>query len=165
MSPRTAKILIVILAIVIIVLAWFLFTTPASAPTIPPAQNATSTSQTGQSAVPASSTAPLDQSVVVTSPLPNATVGHAFTVAGEAPNQWFFEAVFPIKVQDADDNVIGAAQGRAQGDWTVAGPVTFTAQVTVDPSYHGPATLILLKDNPSGLPQNDDSVTIPIVIQ
>ncbi|MBV9159311.1 MAG: hypothetical protein JO019_01805, partial [Candidatus Kaiserbacteria bacterium] len=44
------------------------------------------------------------------------------------------------------------------------GQVTFTAQVSIS-GYKGPATLVLSKDNPSGLPQNDDSVSIPITIQ
>jgi len=42
--------------------------------------------------------------------------------------------------------------------------VPFTAQVTVE-DYSGPATLVLLKDNPSGLPENDDSVSFSVVIQ
>jgi len=164
MNTRFAKIIIALLAIVIIVMAWFLFATPASAPTV--TTTATTTSQTASSSSTSpTQPAPLDQSVVVTSPLQNATVSHTFTVAGQAPNVWFNEAVFPIQVRDANDDVIGAAQGQAQGDWTVQGPVTFTSEVTVDASYEGPATLILLKDNPSGLPQNDDSVTIPITIQ
>jgi len=31
--------------------------------------------------------------------------------------------------------------------------------------YTGPATLILIRDNPSGLPEHDDSLPIPIVIR
>ena len=167
MSSRSWKFLIALLAIIIIVLAWFLFTTPAVAPTVPASQATTTAQSTQPTSANSSSVsnAPLDTQVVVTTPLPNATVPHEFTVAGTAPNQWFDEAVFPMQVRDANDDLIGTSQGQAQGDWTQPGLVTFTSHMTVDASYEGPANLILLKDNPSGLPQNIDSVTIPITVQ
>ncbi len=43
--------------------------------------------------------------------------------------------------------------------------VAFSSNIIVEGSYRGPATLILLKDNPSGLPEHDDALEIPIVIQ
>lgn len=153
MNSKAWVALILILAIIIVVLAWILFTTPV--PTTP-ATGSTSSPQTA---------APLHAQVTVTTPTANATLSHSFEVAGTAPNQWFNEAVFPIQVRDPNDNLIGASQGQAQGDWTQPGLVTFTSHMTVDSTYEGPANLILLKDNPSGLPQNDDSVTVPIVIQ
>jgi hypothetical protein len=170
MSTRVWATLIGVLAIVIIVLAWFLLATPASAPTIQVTQQSSSTPTASRQGPPVSSntptsTPPLDTQVVVTTPAQNATVSHSFEIAGVAPNQWFYEAVFPIQVRDSDDNLIGTSQGKAQGDWTQPGLVTFTSQMTIDASYEGSANLILLKDNPSGLPQDIDSVTIPIVIQ
>ena len=115
----------------------------------------------------ATSTAPepLHARVVVTSPKANATVGKTFTVAGEAPGNWYFEAVFPVQVRDKDNNKIGQAQGQAQSDWMTTAQVPFKATITLDTPYSGPATLVLLRDNPSGLPENDDSVSIPITIQ
>lgn len=167
MSSRSWGALMVLLAIVIIVLAWFLLTTPAHAPVESP--QATSTNETILPA-PASTgsttqAAPLDSQVTATTPAQNATVSHSFEIAGTAPNQWFFEAVFPIQVRDPNDDLIGTSRGKAQGDWTQPGLVTFTSQITVDASYEGPATLILLKDNPSGDPENSDEVTIPVTIQ
>jgi hypothetical protein len=166
MSSKVAVTLIVVLAVVIVVLAWFLWTTPASAPTISTLSPTSTAPAANAPMIPAStSSAPLDKSVVVTSPTPNETVAQSFTVAGTAPGAWFSEATFPIQVRDNDDNLVGNVGASAQGDWETAGPVTFTAAMNIDPSFHGPANLILLKDNPSGLPQNDDSVTIPIVVQ
>ena len=172
MSTRVWATLIAVLAIIIIVLAWFLFATPASAPTIQVTQQSSSTPTASRQGPPVSSntptpasTPPLDTQVVVTTPAQNATVSHSFEIAGVAPNQWFYEAVFPIQVRDSDDNLVGTSQGKAQGDWTQPGLVTFTSQMTIDASYEGPANLILLKDNPSGLPQDIDSVTIPITIK
>jgi|GEM_PF-946017 hypothetical protein len=165
MSTRAWGILTVLLAIVVIVLAWFLITTPASAPTIPVSQSTSTPTAPREGPPVSSSTAPLDTQVSVTMPLPNAIVGHTFDITGTAPNQWYFEAVFPIQVRDANDDLVGNSQGHAQSDWTKPGLVAFTSQITIDASYQGPANLIILKDNPSGLPQNIDSVTIPIVVQ
>ena len=166
MSNKVWITIVIILALIIVALTWILFATPA--PRSGPVQEATSTQPTTAPTpqpTTASSTIPLDQRVVVAIPKANATVAHTFTITGFAPSAWYFEAVFPIQVRDSDDNLIGTAQGRAQTDWTQPGPIAFKAQITIDASFHGQATLILLKDNPSGLPENMDSVTVPITVK
>lgn len=102
--------------------------------------------------------------VKISSPLPNASVPRIFTVKGYARGTWFFEASFPVKVNDASGTVVGSGIAQADGEWMTEDFVPFTALVTVA-DYSGPATLVLLKDNPSGLPENDDAVSIQIVIQ
>ena len=155
MKTRTWWGIIALLFVVIVVLAWVLFAMPArvEAPT------ATSTPPI------ATSTQPLSARVVVTSPKANSTVGNVFVVSGSAPGPWYFEASFPIKIVDKDNNFIGQGIAQAQGEWMTTDQVTFTATVTLDGTYSGPATVVLLRDNPSGMPENDDSVSVPIVIQ
>ena len=165
MKTRGWVTFVAILAVLIIALAWLFFTTPVEAPTASSSQATTSASVPTATENTASSTEPLDASVVVQMPLPNAIVSHSFDVSGSAPSGWFFEATFPIQVRDANDDLIGTSIGQAQEDWTKPGPITFTSQIQVDASYEGPADLILLKDNPSGDPENADEVTIPIVIK
>lgn len=165
MSTRAWLTVIIILGVIIVALGVLLFATPVGAPGTSPQPTTTTQAILPSPSSSSTSTAPLDTQVTVTSPAASSTVGHTFTVAGTAPGPWFFEAVFPIQVRDENDDLIGSSQGRAQGEWTTDSLVTFTSQMTVDASYHGPATLILLKDNPSGLPQNMDEVTVPIVVQ
>ena len=110
------------------------------------------------------SDAPLSARVVLFSPLPSSSVSRSFDVSGQAPGQWFFEAQFPIQVRDGRGNVIGRTTGHTDGDWMSEGVIPFAAHVELGVSYHGKATLVLLKDNLSGLPERDDSVSIPIVI-
>lgn len=153
---------IVILAILIAALGWLDYTTPSSEPS-DAAQTSTSTSTHENGS--ASSSAPLDTQVIVAKPAASSTVSSSFEVTGRAPNAWYYEAVFPIQVRDASDDLIASALGKAQSDWTVPGPVAFTSQIKLSTPYHGTATLILLKDNPSGDPENSDEVTVPIVIQ
>lgn len=100
----------------------------------------------------------------VTSPLPGATVPTTFTISGKARGGWYFEASFPYEIQDAAGKKIAEGPIQASGDWMTPEFVPFTRSVTVG-SYKGMATLILRNDNPSGLPENAASISLPIVIQ
>ncbi len=152
--------IITVLLIIIVVLTWFLVVSPAEAPTTTIQPNATTTPSGGVTTPPA-----LHDRVIVTSPKSGATVGKTFTVTGEAPGNWYFEASFPVQVYDKDHNKLAATPAQAQSDWMTTAQVPFTVTITLTGNYKGPATLVLLKDNPSGLPENEDSVEIPIVIQ
>lgn len=106
----------------------------------------------------------VSENVIVTDPLPNGAVSQTFTVRGEARGSWFFEASFPLQVRDPDNNNVGGGIAMARDNWMTTEFVLFEGKVTVE-NYSGPARLVLLKDNPSGLPENEDSVEFPIVIQ
>jgi uncharacterized protein YxeA len=161
---KSTKILIaviIVLFLIICAMAWYLVVTPSKASHL---NTSNSTTTNNSSANTSSSTEPLSAHVTVSSPQRGASVERTFTVTGVAPGPWYFEAVFPIQIRDADDNLVATGQGHAQSDWMVEGPVPFTATITVPTSYSGPADLILLRDNPSMLPENSDEVTIPIII-
>lgn len=143
--------LITVLTVIVVILAYFVFVVPAPG-------TATGTATGGET------TQPLSTRVIVTSPKADATVGKTFVVSGQAPGPWFFEASFPIKVIDKDGKVLLNTYASAQGEWMTTEQVTFTTNITLN-NYTGPATLVLMRDNPSGLPENDDSVSLEIVIQ
>lgn len=144
--------IVALLFLVIVALAWILFAVPAPA-------HAPTTE------VGATSTAPLHERVVVEQPKKGAVVGKTFTVSGEAPGNWYFEASFPIQVRDANQAVLATVPAQAKSDWMTIEQVPFSVSISLDTSYSGEATLVLLRDNPSGLPENDDSLEVPIVIQ
>lgn len=114
---------------------------------------------------PIPDTRPLSDRVSLISPKKNATVSHMLSISGKAPGPWFFEASFPVQVRDAQDVIIGRTVAQARGEWMTPALVEFTATIPIAAGYHGAATLVLLRDNPSGLPENDDSVSIPIIIE
>ena len=100
-----------------------------------------------------------------TTPQPGSQITSPLTVSGEARGTWYFEASFPIEIQDAQGNVIGQGYAQAQGEWMTTDfvafqsiPITFTAEPT-----GSAGTLVLKKDNPSGLPENEDQLLIPVV--
>lgn len=146
--------LIIGLFVVILALAYLLIAMPVSAPTV---EDIVATSTPNANLT-------LRERVIVRAPLPNQAVSSTFPVTGEAPGGWYFEGSFPIKVLDTANNKIGQGIAQAQSDWMTAEQVPFVAAISVG-SYTGKATLVLLRDNPSGLPKNDDSVSMPIFIQ
>lgn len=100
----------------------------------------------------------------LTAPRPGTVISSPLTVEGEARGTWFFEASFPVFVVDWDGRIIGQGIAQAQGDWMTQDFVPFSAEVEFEtPTYKNTGSLILKKDNPSGLPQNDDALEIPIV--
>ena len=105
------------------------------------------------------------ENIVIEKPIPNETVAQNFTVEGEARGGWYFEASFPIEVEGADGELLTTAIAQAQGEWMTELFVPFKADVQIPSTYHGPATVTLKKDNPSGMPENDGSVSYPIVIE
>ena len=78
---------------------------------------------------------------------------------------WFFEASFPIDVLDKDGKILVQTFATAEGEWMTDDFVPFKGEVKVPESYIGPATLILKKDNASGLPEHDASISFPIVVE
>ncbi len=103
--------------------------------------------------------------ILVDAPAPNAAVLKTFTVSGKARGPWYFEASFPVVVTDANGAVLAQIPAHADGDWMTNDFVPFSASITISNGYAGPATVTLKKDNPSGEPQNEASVSYEIVIQ
>lgn len=98
----------------------------------------------------------------------NLTAGETVTsplrVTGLAKGFWFFEASFPVELRNADNVVIATAIAEAQGDWMTEDSVPFVATLSFKNPVAQKGTLILRKDNPSGLAEHDDSFAIPIML-
>ncbi len=103
--------------------------------------------------------------ITVENPYPGAVTGKNFTVTGSARGTWYFEASFPIEVLDKNGKTIATGIAQAQGEWMTQNFVPFKSDIKIPASYTGPATLVLKKDNPSGMPENDASISFPINIE
>lgn len=161
---RIAAILIVAI-IVVFGVVWILGLDKTVAPPAP-IDNGNGTSTTTPTTTPATiSYKNADSTMIqVTAPLAGQTVAPVFTLSGQARGPWYFEASFPIEILDPNGARLLMVPVQAQGEWMTTEFVPFSTQVSV-PNYRGPATLILHKDNPSGMPENDASISMPIVIQ
>ncbi len=83
-------------------------------------------------------------------------------VSGQARGTWFFEASFPVRLLDGNGKEIAIAPGTAEGEWMTEEFVPFSVELTFEKPQTTHGTLILQKDNPSGLPENEDSLIVPI---
>lgn len=100
--------------------------------------------------------------VRVYSPVPNSAISSPLEIKGEAKGPWFFEASFPVRLLDGNGKQISSAGAEAQGEWMVEGFVPFKVTLVFDKPTTTKGTLVFVKDNPSGLPENADEVEIPV---
>jgi len=109
--------------------------------------------------------AALEDLITVTSPLPNTTVGNPIEVKGMARGFWFFEASAPVVVVNWDGLIIGEGFITAEGEWMTEDFVPFSGTISYTlpaDSYSTRGAIIMKKDNPSGLPENDRALEFPI---
>jgi SanA protein len=109
------------------------------------------------------STSPLLDMIRVLAPAKNELIKSPFVVKGEARGNWYFEASFPVKIFDANGKQLGSVVAQAKSDWMTTDFVPFEAMLQFDTSITKTGTVVFQKDNPSGLPENDQSISIPIL--
>lgn len=103
--------------------------------------------------------------IVIDAPKPGETVATTFSVIGKARGNWYFEASFPLRVLSSQGSLLKEMPVQADGEWMTTEFVPFSETVTLPPGTKGAVTLELHNDNPSGLPENEASVSIPLYVQ
>ncbi len=83
-------------------------------------------------------------------------------ITGRARGSWFFEASFPVRVLDANGQELGRGAAQAQAEWMTTELVPFVANINFKSPATETGTLLMAKDNPSGLPENDQQFQFPI---
>jgi hypothetical protein len=101
-------------------------------------------------------------SVSVYTPTKNGTVKSAQWVLGSVPGNWSFEASFPVVLKNSSGDVVAEGIAELLDDWMTTNQVPFKVKLEWKSNQTGTGNLVLQKDNPSGLPKNDDSVEIPV---
>lgn len=142
--------------VVILILAGIIIFIPAGNEIVPPA------APNPQSAPAAAFTS---EKVIVDNVSPDSIVTSGMEITGRA-RLYYFEASFPVTLLDANGKVVLQTYAQAQGEWMTEQFVPFKVENFV---FTMPSTvtgkLILAKDNPSGLPEHDEQVEIPIRFQ
>ncbi|UPA22037.1 Gmad2 immunoglobulin-like domain-containing protein [Candidatus Peribacteria bacterium] len=100
--------------------------------------------------------------IQISAPHANATVTSPLTVTGQARGNWYFEASFPVRLLDGNGNEIAITPAQAQSDWMTEDFVPFVATLNFTTPATPTGTLVLEKDNPSGLSENAAEVRIPV---
>ena len=100
--------------------------------------------------------------ICVSAPRPNQTISSPLVLEGEARGVWFFEASFPARLFDDDGNEIPVAIAQAQGEWMTEDFVPFLATLEFETPDTEQGMLVFEKDNPSGLPEYADQLSMPV---
>lgn len=105
----------------------------------------------------------LEAETVIESPL---------TVSGEARGYWFFEGSFPVELKNGDGVVIATGIATSTEEWMTTEFIPFSVTLEFvnpynpgDPEYWKKGLLVLKRDNPSDLPENDQELEIPIYFE
>lgn len=103
--------------------------------------------------------------IVVDAPLANSTIESPLSIKGMARGTWYFEASFPLELLDANGNRLAMMPVQADGEWMTEDFVPFSATLTWATSTTPTGTLVFHRDNPSGLPEHDKELRIPVILQ
>ncbi|TSC76218.1 MAG: hypothetical protein G01um101431_839 [Parcubacteria group bacterium Gr01-1014_31] len=106
--------------------------------------------------------AELEDRIYVDSPLPDSIVRNPLVVTGAARGTWYFEASFPVKLLDGDNKEIVIQPAQAQGEWMTEDYVPFLVRLEFTAPQTDTGTLVLEKDNPSGLPEHAAELRFPV---
>lgn len=99
----------------------------------------------------------------VESPEANATITSPVRITGEARGNWYFEASFPVKLYTEEDVLLAEGVAQAEGEWMTEDFVPFRTELAF-PEQPAETTgyLVLEKANPSGLPENAATHSLPV---
>ena len=104
-----------------------------------------------------------DGFIYLVSPMPGQIITSPLKITGLARGTWFFEGDFPVIVLDGENNTLATGYCTANGDWMTTDYVGFEGLIKFDKADNGEkGALLLRKDNPTGLPQHDNALRIPV---
>ena len=150
---KFGKLLLIVILIVILVVVVFFFQKPVVDVNPPPEDNIILREILGNK-----------DDLISFSILPNSKVQGVVSYQGAVKGGYFFEANILINILDANKNVLKTSNAIAMTDWMTIEPVEFEGNIDFTDLPKGLAYIEIHNDNPSGLPENDKSVLIPIVI-
>lgn len=100
--------------------------------------------------------------IQISNPRPNQLIEKTLEITGRAKGTWLFEAQTVARLYDKDNNLITEGIVTAQSDWMTEELIPFKG--TLNFVHPGPekGKLVIEKSNPSGLPENDSQLIVPI---
>jgi len=97
--------------------------------------------------------------------LPGQEVSGIVVITGSISGSYFFEGNVLINVLDKNKKVLKEGNGNAKTDWMTEDPVGFDSIIDFTRLPKGFAYIEIHNDNASGLPENDKSILVPIIIK
>lgn len=105
-------------------------------------------------------------SVDIENPAPLESVSSPINISGNAPGNWFFEAQLSVELQDQAGEIMAETSISTDENWMTTDQVPFSGIINYEnPNNETNATLVIRSANPSGLPEKEKSLSIPLLIQ
>ncbi len=105
---------------------------------------------------------PVDPEIIVDYPKPNDIVTSPLIVKGRARGTWYFEGQFPITLYYGVQNSFVNVNSFALGEWMTEDYVDFEVVINFPVPTENEGLLVLSKNNPSDLEENNASLRIPL---
>ncbi|OGC69561.1 hypothetical protein A2415_03230 [candidate division WWE3 bacterium RIFOXYC1_FULL_39_7] len=100
--------------------------------------------------------------IIVDTPKPNDVVTSPLVVKGRARGTWYFEAEFPITLYYGVKDSSVTVNAFALGEWMTEDYVDFEVVINFPVPPENDGLLVLNKNNPSDLREQDKSLSIPL---
>ncbi len=107
---------------------------------------------------------PEEDWIVLNEPLEGESVACPLHVSGEARGYWYFEASFPVELRGESGELLASGIATALGDWMTEDFVPFELDLSYNTEGEA-ATLILMRNNASGLPENDRQLEVAVQLE
>lgn len=128
-----------------------------------PTPTASSASDAPQTSSPPSEN---PSEVTVLEPKAGSTVKSPFVIKGQAPGSWLFEGQTIARLERTDGTIITQSILLAESEWMTVEQVNFSGSMKfTKPAGVTEVNLVIVKENPSGLPENDDSFIVPLKLE
>ncbi|HRN70959.1 MAG TPA: Gmad2 immunoglobulin-like domain-containing protein [Candidatus Woesebacteria bacterium] len=103
--------------------------------------------------------------IQIIQPRPNTIVTSPLIIQGNARGNWFFEGTFEVYILDENGTEIARSFAQAQEDWMTENFVYYESKLIFEKPTTVKGTLVLEKQNASGLPEHDDKLLVPVLFE
>ena len=103
--------------------------------------------------------------ILVSVPRPNQKVTSPITVEGKARGTWFFEGTMKAALYDSANKHLADITLTARDEWMTENFVPFSGTAIFARPENPKGRLVIQNDNPSGMPENQKELVIPIVFE
>lgn len=100
--------------------------------------------------------------ILLSNPRPNQKIPSPLKIQGKAIGMWYFEGRFSAELYDKNNILLGNAILTAQGEWMTEEFVPFEGSLKFEKPESQNGKLIIKNANPSGLPENEKALTVPV---
>ena len=107
----------------------------------------------------------IEPKIIVEYPVQNDIVSSPLVVEGKAKGTWFFEGDFPIRLYLGSNKLVDKyveGYAVAKGEWMTTDYVEFEATIEFPTPSTNNGILVLQKNNPSDLEENNEEISINV---